>query len=372
MSSENTTDLARAKDPRFFFEKQLAGEQPLSFKTAEELYCVATALQELRPWEIMSDDEFVLLQDPETGEICYCSVLGGLGMVFSVNVHIGAESYRFMRRLLRGKTCVPADFYGTTRAVMVEYALATDRKPPDRELLAAMGRTAKQRGRAPIFRAVRPGYLPWHVTETEGKLLSMCLRGIYALCISEPPPDNDYWEEEDVFPFVSPKQDDATLRKYEVQPMHAPEPASARPRAVALNEGEANDILRRLFPQRGFLEADHFFSMAGIGEKNERKACVSAAIVCDGDSGHAFQPELGKPGEPAGDLLVRAILGAIRANRILPREIRVGKQEFKFMLEDLSAKLGIEVRAKKSLPMLDSFKRELRAHMGDRGELPIE
>src|SRR4029077_15957809 len=101
-------------------------------------------------------------------------------------------------------------------------------------------------------------------------------------------------------------------------------------------------------------------------------ACLSAAIVCDGASAFAFQPELGKPGEPAGDLLVRAILSAIRNARAVPLEIRVRKQEFKFLLEGLSAKLGFAVHVKKSLAMLDPFKKLLLAHIGDPGGFSIE
>jgi len=369
---ENAAGTARAKEPQHFFEKQLAGEQPLSFETAQQLHYLALTLQVGQPWEYLDDGEFILLRDPESGELCYCSVLGGLGMVFAIHAYIGEESYRFMRRVRRGKDIAPADFFGTLRAVMVEYVLAPERKLPDRELLAAFGRPAKQRGHAPIFRAIRPGYHPWYLTEKEGKLLAHCLRGVLALCKMEPPKGGDFWDQVDVFPLLTPKQDDPTCGDYNLDLVHAPEPPSSRLQAVAIDEARINDIQQRLFLQRGFLEADHFFALAEIGGKNERKACMSAAAVCDGDSGHAFQPELGRPGEPAGDLLVRAILGAIQNNRIVPREIRVRKQGFKFMLHGLSEGLGIEVRAKKLLPMLDPFRRELLAHLGDPGEFPVE
>src|SRR4029077_14866519 len=96
-NSEISAGLAKAKEPRYFFERQLAGEQPLSFETAEELYRLAMNLLEVQPWEILDDQEFILMQETESGEICYCSVLGGLGMVFSIHVYVGADSYRFMR-----------------------------------------------------------------------------------------------------------------------------------------------------------------------------------------------------------------------------------------------------------------------------------
>jgi uncharacterized protein DUF6930 len=372
-NSEISAAVAKAKEPRRFFEKQLAGEQALSFETAEELYRLAMNLLEVQPWEILDDEEFILMEDAESGEICYCSVLGGLGMVFAIHVYVSGESYRFMRRVGEGKPTAPADFYGTLRGVTVEYVPARDQTPPDRELLTAFGHPVKRGGRAPIFRAFRPGYYPWYVAEKEGKLLAFCLRGILALCTGGLADNSvDYWEKEDVFPFLVPNRDNPTRGLYEVQLVKAPEPPTFRPQAAAVDEGQIDDILRRIFPKQGSMEADHFFAMAEIGKKNERKACLSAAIVCDGDSGFAFQPELGKPGESAGDLLVRAILGAIRNSRAVPREIRVRKKELKFLLEELSAKLGFAIHVKKSLSMLDPFKEELLAHVGDPGEFSIE
>jgi hypothetical protein len=106
--------------------------------------------------------------------------------------------------------------------------------------------------------------------------------------------------------------------------------------------------------------------------KDQRKACLQAAIVCDGVSGFAYQPELGKPEESSGDLLVRAILGAIRSGRFVPREVCVRRREFKTVLNGLTEKLGLVVRVKSSLPHLDPFKAGLLALVGDPGEISAE
>jgi hypothetical protein len=372
-NSQISAGVAKAKEPRSFFAKQLAGERPLSFETAEELYQLAMKLSEVQPWEMLDDQEFILMQEPQSKEICYCSVLGGLGMVFAVHVYVGAESYLFMRRLLSRNSTAPADFYGTLRGVMVEYVQARDQTPPDRELLAAYGRPTRRGGRAPIFRAFRPGYNPWYITEGEGRLLAFCLSGVLALCTDESEANCvDHWKEDDIFPFLVPVRDDASRPRFEIRSVKAPDPPTGRPQAVRLDDGQINEILQKDYIRQGSLEADHLFALAEIGRKNERKACLSAAIVCDGDSGFAFQPELGKPGEPAGVLLVRAILGAIRDAQAVPTEIRVQKQEFRFMLEALSEKLGIAVRVKKSLPALNFFKKGLLAHIGDPGEIQID
>lgn len=369
-----TGAVGRAREPRRFFELQLRGEDPLSFETAKLLYEISVEILVLQPWKVLEDRDLILLEDPGSGEICHCSVMGGLGSVYAVHVYVGAESYRFFHRILKGKSVTGGDFYASMKGVCLEFALPSGRTPHDRELLDAVGHPNKRGRRAPIFRAFRPGYHPWYLTEGEGNLLLYCLKLVYGLCRFglEPEAYLDLWPSEDQFPFLTPIATADGPETFEVLVAKAPEPPFARPPAAKVEDHDINEILGNGMARSGTLEVDHFYALAEIGKKDERKACLSAAIVCDGESGLALQPELGQPGEPAGDLLVRAILGAIRKARAVPLEIRVRKQEFKYLLEGLSAKLGIVIHVKKSLAMLDPFKEVLLAHMGDPGEFSGE
>jgi hypothetical protein len=180
--------------------------------------------------------------------------------------------------------------------------------------------------------------------------------------------DIDYWEKEDVFPFVVPKADDKTRKSFEIRFVKAPEPPVVPPKAAELEASLVSGLLQENLPRGGALEADHFISGAPIGGENERKACLRMAIVSDAGSGFAFQPELGKPEESTGQLLVRALLGAIRDWRCVPREVRVRQEEFKILLSTLSERLGFDLRVTKSLPALDQLKDHFLAMVGDAGE----
>src|SRR5712672_2613861 len=180
--SESNDAAATARAPRQFFHKQLAGEQSLSFETATQLYQLATALLLVQPWEFLEDQELILVRDTELGDICYCSIMGALGEVFSLHVYAGAESYRSFRRIATGKPIAPGDFFASMRGVCVEFVTAKEQTAPDRELLEASGHPKKRGKRAPIFRAYRPGYHPWYITESEGRLLVSCLSATLAFC----------------------------------------------------------------------------------------------------------------------------------------------------------------------------------------------
>ena len=367
--SESNGGVARAKEPRRFFERQLAGEQPLSFKTASQLYRLSAEFLAVQPWDVLEDQDLILMQDGEAGEICYCSIMGALGEVFSFQVYVGAGSYRFFRRIAAGKPITGGDYYASVRGVSVEFVTATEQTPPDRELLEAFGHVKKRGMRAPIFRALRPGYHPWYVTESEARLLVYCLQGTleftrHAVEIE----DVDYWEDEDVFPFLVSDPKDKSREHFEIRPVKAPEPPVSAPQPAELDECLLSKILHENLPRRGVLETDHFFTSAMVGEKNERKACIRCVLVTDADSGFAFQPVLGKPGDSTGQLLVQALLGAIRDGRCVPREIRVPQREFKIILSTLSERLKCDVRVTKSLPALEQLKEHFLSMIGDPGE----
>jgi hypothetical protein len=368
-NSKSDGAVARAKEPPRFFEKQLAGEQPLSFETAGQLYRLSKELLAMEPWDFLEDQDLILMQDGEAGEICYCSIMGALGEVFSFHVYIGAGSYRFFRRIATGKPITAGDFYASIRGVSVEFVNGKEQTPPDRELLEAFGHVKNRGMRAPIFRALRPGYHPWYVTESEASLLAYCLEGALEFCRhAEEMDDVDYWEDENVFPFLVSIPTDKSREHFEIRPVKAPEPPVSAPQPAEVDERLLSKILHENLPRKGVLETDHFFTSAMVGEKNERKACIRFALVTDADSGFAFQPVLGKPGDSTGQLLVQAVLGAIRDGRCVPREIRVRPKEFKILLDTLSESLECDVRVTKSLPALDQLKDHFFAMIGDPGE----
>jgi hypothetical protein len=374
--SFSSSGASRAKTPRVFFEAQLPGEQPLSFETAVQLYQLSMEFFELKPWSFLDDDELILTNGSESGEICYCGVMGALGEVFSFQVYVGAESYRLFQRITSGGPLTRGEFYASMQGVSAEWVMATDRTAPDRELLQALGHPNKRGSRAPIFRAARPGFHSWYVTEPEARLLIHCLHAALAFCRQEAKPVDkeivDYWEQKDSFPFVASEPNDKTGRRFQLSLVHAPEPPVVTPRPAQIDEQLMAEFSVASLPRQGSLEADYFYTGMRIGEKNERGACLHLAMVADGESGIAYQPELGRPGDPAGRLLVRALLGAMRAARRVPREVRVQRKEFKILLSALSERLGIVVRVTKSTPALNQLKRHFLRTIGEPAEIPVE
>lgn len=354
--------------PQEFFKKQLAGESPLTFPSAERLFALARGFIAVKPWQFLGDQHLILLKSPFSNETCYCSVMGALGEVFSLHAYIGDESYRYFRKMAAGRPISIGEFYGSLRGVYVEFVGLSELTPPDRELARVFGHPLKRGLKVPIFRSLRPGYHPWYPTENEGLVLAECLGAVMALCERMLKGEaQDYWKEGGVFPLMIPAQECGNGEGYAVETVKASEPPVTTPEAAPLDQGRIREIRDRTYPVRGVFEADHFYGGGMIGKKDQRKACVRMGLVADGNSGMVFPPELGMPERATSDIIATVVLNAVETAQCLPREIRVDQHQLKTLLEPLAAELGITVRTVKHLPALQEAKRELLSLMGDPG-----
>jgi hypothetical protein len=364
--TETRDVITSTKEPRCFFEKQLVREEPLSFEMAERLCGLANEFSALHPWEILGDQDLILMEDPQSQQICYCSIMGALCEVFSLHVYVGAESYRLYRKIAAGKSMTAGDFFASQRGVFVEFVKSRELTPPDREVLRAFNYPTKRDGFAPIFRALRPGYHPWYATEHEGRLLARCMQAVIAFFSTmSVGGSSGYWDRADVYPFLVPT--DEIQADYKIKMVKAPEPPIAPPQVPEMDETLLTKARERNFPVAGALEVDHFFGAGMIGGKHERKACFRTGLATDARSGFVFQPELGSPQDSTGEILLRVVLNAVLSGRFIPQELRVRHQESQVLLEGLARRLGSSVRVVKKLPALDHAKNHLLSMMGDAG-----
>jgi hypothetical protein len=360
-----------------FFTKELSKETPPSFSTLEMLYELSSTLYGLKPWHVLEEDELVLIRDSATGETCFCSVMGALGEVLAMHAYIGVEGYRLFRKIAVGDITSPSEFFSAQHSVSVEFVPSGELDPPDRKLLTALGHPKRAANASPIFRACRPGFYPWYVTENEARLLADCLRAVILVCslVSEQE-GLDYWDEPDTFPMVSPIDEEEADKKevtergqlrYEIKPFEvtlAEEPPLS---PAQLGAEQFRQLHGRDYPIRGVMEIDFFPSPGVVGEKNERKACLHVALAVDADSGFLFPPELAEPGVSAGDALAAAITKAIETTRVLPREVRVQSSKFKNCLSPISEAYGFPIKVRSSLPALAEAREHLLRMMGGAG-----
>jgi hypothetical protein len=305
----------------------------------------------------------IVVRDSFTGELCYCSIMGALGEVFSMHAYIGTEGLRQFRKIEAEEIADPGEFFASTHCVYVEFVPKAELLRQDRELLAALGHPQGRGLASPIFRSMRPGFLPWFVTKDEARMLAECIRAVIVVCAAVASQESmKFWELADTYPMVIRAEGEEP--RYHVEMFHSILP----PEAAVVQAWLAEDTLLAARAQdyavRGVMELDLTYSGAAIGKKGERNACAAIAIVVDAESRMVLAPEVTDSSVPAGDTLAKVFLKAIQASRTLPKEVRVRSQKLKDSLAPLMESFGVTVRVVSTLPASDEARTHLLGFLG--------
>jgi hypothetical protein len=334
------------------YEGELGDEQGPSIETARQLYTAAIEVRERQIWELLDDNQIVVAQIEEP---FLCSVLGALGLAYSVQCYSGPEGLGYLNTLLESEEAPPLDAVAQQRGVSVEFVKSRELTAPDKAFLKAVGHKAKQ-GRSPVFRANRPGYHAWYPTESEARDLVGCMRAVLRVCdLIQNDPDLDLWSEQEGYPAV--QADGAFTRfmawAHSKKPLVLPKVNRARV-----------DALRSRSKSESAVDLDYFYGPGRVGGKHERPAWMRIAIAIDSENAFAFPPHIDMPEAETADMLARALLQALEAKPKLPAEVRVRSAEYKQMIEPLAEALDLRVTVKRELPALDYAKRALLDHLG--------
>jgi len=76
-----------------------SAEKP-GLEELNELYLKALIIRDGRFWEWMDERDIFGVENPETGEIAYCSFMGALGEVFALNAYLGFLKSKIFAHLL--------------------------------------------------------------------------------------------------------------------------------------------------------------------------------------------------------------------------------------------------------------------------------
>jgi hypothetical protein len=324
----------------------------------ERLYGLASKLYGLRPWQLLDESQLILVRDSVSGETCYCSIMGALGEVYAMHAYIGTQSLRLFRRMEAEEITDAGEFFASQHSVYVEFVPRAELERQDRELLAGLGHSRGRGLASPIFRAIRPGFHPWFVTEAEAITLAECILAVIVVCSAVAGHERaTFWVQADTYPMVSPVE--GAEPRYRIDLVKSILPAEPPVCPVRLEETALRQVLCQDYALRGVIELDHILAGTPIGKKNERKACASIALAVDAESGIVYAPEATDSRVAAGDALARVFLKAVQASRTLPKEVHVRSQRLKDCLAPIMEPLGVAIRVTSRLPAME----EARSHL---------
>ena len=326
---------------------------------ARELFDLAIQIKELKPWHWMEETDLIGIENPETREIGFISVMGRLGEHEAIALYLGAEGlYDFID--LHSDEAGPPERVLENRHVQAAFSERKYLEKEDRDLIKQLGLKFKG-GAWPMFRSYRPGYLPWFVTLDEARFLIHALSQIIEVAKSvrdeaQPFHPTGRVEKDGYLMRVARKEGSALI--WEDQVWRIPRP---KHESVAIPIDSATLERLKLLPQTKLeMEADLILVPARIGKSGQRPLGLYLFMIADRDSGFIFGNEMMTAEDSLTamharlpNLLARMLLQA----EIMPQRLLVRSKLLRTLLRSLTQALNIELRQADELPSIDEAAR---------------
>lgn len=346
-------------------ENQIGDEDSLSQQEWAALFEAAIAFKQLKCWEWMYDRNVFGVQNPETGEIGYCCVMGQLGEVLALNVYPGPKgfaSYRLLQELgqsgVSGDALGPHALLNTQCCVMASFEDRAELHEQDLRIIKRLGLKFRGKKEWPMFQSYQPGYLPWFVTRSEGRFLTVALQ--QAIHVAENMRVNPHWldsSDDEARKIMVRMCENGTWKEvWEDPPAY-----EAPPLIPIINELQLAQLKKANFPRQGIWAADCMVLPMPIQDGTRPYYPYGFPVLSS--EGQLVGMELFHSEELQAKL-PQAFLNLLTNRQRLPQSLRVGSERTFVLLEPITRKLQIPLQRAQSIPELEFFLQGMDAYFG--------
>ncbi len=329
-----------------------------SLEEARQLYQVALRVKELAPWEWMEESDIFGVQNPETGELGFVSLMGMAEEHFAVAVYQGAEGLYGFWDLRSGDELETPQRLLEIPQLQASFEDREMLDKQDREVIKKLGLKLRGAKAWPLFRSYRPGFAPWFVTAAEARFLTCALAQTLEVAPRvQGDPDLLYEEKDETdesYLVRVPHQQGDSLA-WEDRWMRVPPPEPVRI-PVVLDLATVSQL--KQLPQRDLkLEIDLLSMPTAVGEKGERPILPYLLLVADSQSGMILGFELLKVEDSLAGMQAQIPMKLahwLAQAQIVPKEIKARSKLMTELLSPLTKALNIKLRQSDSLPSIDA------------------
>jgi len=331
------------------------------------LYQAAIDFKEIEAWTWMYDSDVFGVQDPVSGEIGYCCIMGNLGEMFAMALYLGSEGLESYMRIASEPPLDPSEAFEELllqKCLMASFANREELTTEDRQVIKRLGLKFRGRNAWPLFRSYRPTCYPWYLTADEARFLTLALQQAKEVCPrfrEDPtlfdPPNEELW-------FVRVPEEtekglswrDAWLEPALLEEEELPAAPIDELRLVRLKKSAP--LVQAVW------EMDFFLSPSAVQEKRgDRPYYPYMTMTVDHASGFIFGTDLASPEAYLAGLPERFLALAERMKQ-MPAELWVKREEAYDLLESITARLGIDLYLVDELEALEEARAALGRFMG--------
>lgn len=323
----------------------------------KSLYEAAKEFGKIESWKWMADDDLFGVQDPATGEISYCCIMGMAEEVYGLSAYSGTVGLEGYLKVQCGEV-LPEDietmFIQDSLTVFYENRNFVQKE--DMEVIKSLGMKFRGRNAWPIFREYKPGYHPWFFTKEESLFFKMLLEQAIDVALRFKHNDTLLVPRQQNHYFVRvPSRIGREIVWKDEWLVPAPVNEERLP-SESVDEIRIRRIMSKSLKQQGTLEIDWFLTPAPVQEKkDERPFYPDAVVLIEHSSGMVADLQLTNRPERR-KTVQEAFLHHIETSKLIPKKVLVRKEEVLKILEPLASGLNVSIDVIEKLGHMDNFK----------------
>lgn len=334
------------------------------------LYELADRIKELAPWEWMDEDDIFGVQDPDTGEIGFVSVMGALDEHLCIAVYLGVNAlYQFWE--LEDVADIADEMEMASQLLTIpQMQLSFENRDmiekEDAGVMRKLNLNYSGRYAYPLFRDFKPGCMPYYLDVDQIPFLSHILE--QTLDVASRFKEDEtllYQGDEEAYLLRVPVEENGEIRWVdEIRSIPVPETVAV---PIVIDE-QVFEKLKNAPRVGNSVEIDAFMLMAPVeGMRGERPFFPFSLLIADADSGMILEQDLLSPlptMEHMYGAVPQKVMNMLLKLNVLPHEIHTQSPVITAVLSSAMDGLGVPVVEQSFLPMIDEAKTALMAMMG--------
>lgn len=327
---------------------------PPKIQEWRNLYDAAIAFRKTACWEWMWDSDIFGVQNPESGEIGYCCIMGQLGQHYALAVYLGTEG-------LEGHSKIQKDpaFFESMDALHLQKCLMAsfeDRdylRKEDISIMETLGLKFKGCAAYPCFRVYDPGFFPWFISAAQARFLAIALDQAIDVGLR-------FKQNQEILKSVRagyhlvrvPVREGASLIWKDAS--LKPKPLVKKLMQIALvDEGRASKLLKKASRTRDVWEVDISYSPASVREKEQRPYFPRLFLCLEQSTGHILLAHAAGQDTYVSEFPDR-LMSLMEGCGTIPAALFVRNKEVRELLGAVASRLGVELSVKPRLAGIEA------------------
>jgi hypothetical protein len=316
------------------------------------LYEAAIRIKDVAPWTWMVETDVFGVQNPETGDLGFVSVMGMRGEHFAVSLYLGAKGLYGFWEFEENSESISPDRLLEIPQLQASFEDRDELQNQDRALIKTLGLKFRGKKAWPNFRSFRAGFMPWHLEAGEVRFLTHALHQLAEVAPRfKANPDLFDLNDSEQYLVRVPKSKAASSWEDQAMTVLLPEPTSIQ----LLMDPQLLAHLKLIQQKNLRLEIDLCIFPAPMRDQGDRPYFAYILLIVDVQSGMVLCHEMFQPLPSLEEMWGKVpltVAQTLASASIVPKEIAVSSELVFQLLQPLAKSLNIKLKTMPFLPML--------------------